>query len=149
MNKKLLFLVLFTAVFLNIFQNTYAIRAIKNPITVTQPDGSTVTILLHGDEFRNSRTTIDGYLVKKNSKGFFTYVNTDPQAASTETNIIARDITKRTANDVNFLKTIYYFFDFSEGKTIINFDEEMKNGFTPEQFKAEMHKRIKAYPWKK
>jgi hypothetical protein len=30
-----------------------------------------------------------------------------------------------------------------------NFDEEMKNGFTPEQFKAEMHKRIKAYPWKK
>lgn len=106
MNKKLLFLVLFTAVFLNIFQNTYAIRAIKNPITVTQPDGSTVTILLHGDEFRNSRTTIDGYLVKKNSKGFFTYVNTDPQAASTETNIIARDITKRTSNDINFLKTI-------------------------------------------
>lgn len=106
MNKKLLFLVLFTAIFLNIFQNTYAIRAIKNPITVTQPDGSTVTILLHGDEFRNTRTTIDGYLVKKNSEGFFTYVNTDPQAASTETNIIARDITKRTANDVNFLKTI-------------------------------------------
>ena len=106
MNKKLLFLVLFTAVFLNIFQNTYAIRAIKNPITVTQPDGYTVTILLHGDEFRNSRTTIDGYLVKKNSKGFFTYVNTDPQAVSAETNIIARDITKRTANDLNFLKTI-------------------------------------------
>lgn len=106
MNKKLLFLVLFTAVFLNIFQNTYAIRAIKNPITVTQPDGSTVTILLHGDEFSNSRTTIDGYLVKKNSKGFFTYVNTDPQAVSAETNIIARDITKRTANDLNFLKTI-------------------------------------------
>ncbi len=106
MNKKLLFLVLFTAVFLNIFQNTYAIRAIKNPITVTQPDGSIVTILLHGDEFRNSRTTMDGYLVKKNSKGFFTYVNTDPQAASTETNIIARDITKRTSNDINFLKTI-------------------------------------------
>jgi len=106
MNKKLLFLVLFTAIFLNIFQNTYAIRAIKNPITVTQPDGSTVTILLHGDEFRNSRTTIDGYLVKKNSKGFFTYVNTDPQAVSAETNIIARDITKRTANDLNFLKTI-------------------------------------------
>jgi len=106
MNKKLLSLVLFATIFLNIFQNTYAIRAIKNPITVTQPDGSTVTILLHGDEFSNSRTTIDGYLVKKNSKGFFTYVNTDPQAASAETNIIARDITKRTANDLNFLKTI-------------------------------------------
>ncbi len=106
MNKKLFSLVLFTVIFLNTFQNTYAIRAIKTPITVTQPDGSTLTILLHGDEFRNSRTTIDGYLLKKNSKGYLTYVNTDPQAASAETNMIARDITKRTANDLNFLKTI-------------------------------------------
>ncbi len=30
-----------------------------------------------------------------------------------------------------------------------DFDEEFKNGYTPEEFKAEMHKRIKAYPWKK
>jgi hypothetical protein len=29
-----------------------------------------------------------------------------------------------------------------------DFDEEFKNGLTPEEFKAEMHKRIKAYPWK-
>lgn len=106
MNKKLFSFVLFTIFFLNTFQNTYAIRAIKTPITVTQPDGSSITILLHGDEFSNSRTTIDGYLVKKNSKGYFTYVNTDPQASSTETSIIARDKTKRTANDLNFLKTI-------------------------------------------
>jgi len=30
-----------------------------------------------------------------------------------------------------------------------DFDEEVRNGYTPEEFKAEMHKRIKAYPWKK
>lgn len=30
-----------------------------------------------------------------------------------------------------------------------NFDEEVKKGYTPEEFKAEMFKRIKAYPWKK
>lgn len=30
-----------------------------------------------------------------------------------------------------------------------NFDEEFKKGYTPEQFKEEMFKRIKAYPWKK
>ncbi len=30
-----------------------------------------------------------------------------------------------------------------------DFDEEFKNGCTPEEFKAEMHKRIEAYPWKK
>lgn len=30
-----------------------------------------------------------------------------------------------------------------------DFDEEFKNGYTPEEFKEEMYKRIKAYPWKK
>ena len=28
------------------------------------------------------------------------------------------------------------------------FEEEFKNGYTPEEFKAEMSKRIKEYPWK-
>lgn len=30
-----------------------------------------------------------------------------------------------------------------------NFDEEFKKGLTAEEFKAEMIKRINAYPWKK
>ncbi|MCV9928459.1 hypothetical protein OIU83_12390 [Flavobacterium sp. LS1R49] len=34
-------------------------------------------------------------------------------------------------------------------RTTFDFDEEMKKGFTPEEFKAEMYKRIKAYPWEK
>lgn len=33
--------------------------------------------------------------------------------------------------------------------TTFNFDEEFAKGLTPEEFKAEMYKRIKAYPWKK
>ena len=34
-------------------------------------------------------------------------------------------------------------------RATFDFDAEFKNGYTPEEFKAEMHKRIKAYPWKK
>lgn len=30
-----------------------------------------------------------------------------------------------------------------------DFDKEVRNGYTPEEFKTEMHTRIKAYPWKK
>ncbi|MXO03875.1 hypothetical protein [Flavobacterium sp. HBTb2-11-1] len=30
-----------------------------------------------------------------------------------------------------------------------DFDAEFAKGLTPEEFKAEMYKRIKAYPWKK
>jgi hypothetical protein len=34
-------------------------------------------------------------------------------------------------------------------RATFDFDEEVRNGYTPEELKAEMHKRIKAYPWKK
>ncbi|RDI54773.1 hypothetical protein [Flavobacterium glaciei] len=34
-------------------------------------------------------------------------------------------------------------------RAIFDFNEEVKNGYTPEEFKAEMFKRIEAYPWKK
>ena len=34
-------------------------------------------------------------------------------------------------------------------RATFDFDEEIRKGYTPEEFKAEMHKRIKAYPWKK
>lgn len=34
-------------------------------------------------------------------------------------------------------------------RATFDFDEEFKNGYTIEQFKEEMHKRINAYPWKK
>jgi hypothetical protein len=34
-------------------------------------------------------------------------------------------------------------------RATFDFDEEVRNGFTPDEFKAEMSKRIKAYPWKK
>jgi hypothetical protein len=37
----------------------------------------------------------------------------------------------------------------SEKETEFDFDKEFENGYTPEEFKEEMFKRIKAYPWKK
>lgn len=34
-------------------------------------------------------------------------------------------------------------------RNTFDFDAEFAKGLTPEEFKAEMSKRIKAYPWKK
>ena len=50
-----------------------AIPANKKPIQVTQPDGTTVTIQLHGDEWLHFNTTADGYSVVKNQQGFYVY----------------------------------------------------------------------------
>ena len=48
----------------------YAVRAYPYPITVTQPDGTTLTIQIHGDEFLNW-TTAGGRLVEKGQDGFY------------------------------------------------------------------------------
>jgi hypothetical protein len=37
----------------------------SKPVSVKQPDGTTVTLLMHGDEFRHFMTTTDGYTVAK------------------------------------------------------------------------------------
>ena len=58
MRKFLLLLVL--GLFCTIAQ---AVPADNAPGKVRQPDGTTLTVCLHGDEFFNYLTTIDGYTV--------------------------------------------------------------------------------------
>lgn len=70
-----------------------AIMANPNPITITQPDGTQLTIRIHGDESFHYITTIDGYLIKRDNNGYFRYFDfennqlvaqkaTNPQARS-------------------------------------------------------------------
>jgi hypothetical protein len=57
--------------------------------------------------------------------------------------------------NVNNLGVPSVFYESSKVKfkgidrATFDFDEEVRNGYTPEEFKAEMHKRIQAYPLKK
>lgn len=51
----------------------WAIPADKTPITVTQSDGTTLTMKLVGDEFFHYNTTIDGYTVLMNASGAYEY----------------------------------------------------------------------------
>ena len=55
----------------------HATPADPTPAKVTQPDGTTVTVQLHGDEFFNYLTTLDGYTVVKNEAGYYTYARLD------------------------------------------------------------------------
>ena len=78
----------------------WAVPADPTPSTVTQPDGSKLTLVLHGDEFMNYLTTADGYTVVKNKAGFYTYARLDGNnLAASE--CIARD--NRTAADRAYL----------------------------------------------
>lgn len=106
MKKNTLFLALCAIFYLMANQNTYAIKAFSGPIVVTQPDGSTLITRLHGDEFNHYQTTEDGYLVKQNSKGYFTYAVVNSDGTSSVSTISAKDVKKRSAQDITFLKTV-------------------------------------------
>ncbi len=65
-----------------------AVRAYPNPITVTQPDGTTITIQMHGDEFLNW-TTCGGSLVQKGRDGFYYKAQFDANGKIITTNVRA------------------------------------------------------------
>ena len=92
---------------LNVFVNiALAVPAFREPVTITQPDGNTLTIRLYGDEFRKVRTTIDGYLIRENAQGFYAYAVRDTDNRLVAGQVIARDPEKRSASDKVFLNKV-------------------------------------------
>ena len=82
-----------------------AIPANPTPVKVTQPDGSTLTLTLHGDEFYHYATTQDGYTVVKNNKGYYTYAKLDGSNL-VSSNIVAHDKPHRNAAEREALNKI-------------------------------------------
>jgi M6 family metalloprotease-like protein len=80
------------------FVTARAVPADPTPARVVQPDGTTLTLVLHGDEFLNYLTTSDGYTVVKNAAGFYTYARLDGSRLVAGV-FVARDAENRTAAD--------------------------------------------------
>ena len=89
-----------------IYLPTYAVKAYPYPLEVKQPDGTSVTIMLHGDEFYHYKTSHDGYLLKTNAKGYLTYATVNTLGEIVESEFIAKDASKRTSPEIKFLKTV-------------------------------------------
>jgi len=85
---------------------THAVKAYPFPVQITQPDGTVLTIRIHGDEFHHIKTTVDGYLVKQNAKGYWTYASQDAAGRITPSEVIARNVSSRSAQDIQFLKSL-------------------------------------------
>ncbi|MBO7604201.1 MAG: M6 family metalloprotease domain-containing protein [Bacteroidales bacterium] len=63
--------IILLAVLFSALQVSNAIPAKKGKIVRVQPDGSKITILLHGDEFKHWATTEDGTIVAPDANGFY------------------------------------------------------------------------------
>ena len=59
----------------------HAVKAYPYPVTVTQPDGTTLTLRLYGDENRSWKTTLDGRPVFQGPDGFWRVTDSLPPAA--------------------------------------------------------------------
>ena len=79
-----------------------AVPAKRDSLKIQQPDGSYVTIRLHGDEWHHFQTTDDGYSVVRDNRGYFVYARLqDGQLTPTE--LVAHDAGERTVQEVSFL----------------------------------------------
>ncbi|MDR3654065.1 MAG: M6 family metalloprotease domain-containing protein [Paludibacter sp.] len=88
---------LFFAVCLN------AVPATPYPVKITQPDGTVLTVRLHGDEYFNYKTTLDGYALTPNTQGVLTYAKSDAYGNLISTSVKANDINQRTAVEKNLI----------------------------------------------
>lgn len=84
----------------------HAVKAKPGVRTMEQPDGTTIDVVLHGDEHFHFYTTADGYLIEQ-ADGRFYYSEVDEATGLAEnSHRVARDADKRPAPDVAFLRRI-------------------------------------------
>ena len=95
----------------------WACPGYRKPVDVKQPDGTIVTLLMHGDEFLNFMTTSDGYTVVKGEDNFYYYADAD-NGELISSSIIARNMEARSESDNLFLSGIKKMIcpDMTEGQ---------------------------------
>ena len=108
--KKLLSLLIVSVVYLQAF----AIPANPDPVTVPQPNGEEVTLIMQGDEFINWAVTLDGYTLLINSEFFWSYAQLDASGDLKPSAHIATEIENRSPEVIAWLQTIKPGLFYSE-----------------------------------
>lgn len=77
----------------------------KTPMRVVQPDGSVLTIVKRGDERCHNTFTLDGFLLTKDSAGFYRYAFAE-RPGELQSGPLAKDEALRDESDNAFLASI-------------------------------------------
>jgi hypothetical protein len=83
-------------------QCALAVPARKGTAKMLQPDGTTVTISLHGDEYLHFYTTADGYSIVKDANNRYVYAELK-DGQLTPTRFVAHDASERTSAEKAYL----------------------------------------------
>lgn len=84
---------------------TLAVPAKPGNCKVVYPDGNTVTIRLHGDEYLHFNTTDDGYTVVKDERGYYVYA-TVSDGKLVPTSLVAHDSEERSTAEKAYLQSV-------------------------------------------
>jgi M6 family metalloprotease-like protein len=95
---------------------TYGVSAYPYPVTITQPDGSKITVTLKGDEHMKWAQTTDGYSVMRNNTGIFEYARLDANQNMIPSGVQARNEQERSNDDIQFLSRTPRGLTYSAGQ---------------------------------
>ena len=114
-----------------------AVPAHRGAAQVRQPDGSTVTLRLHGDEWMSFHTTDDGYSVVKNQRGYYVYAHLK-EGRLEATERVAHDMAERSSAELKWLKGIrkYQAPAISERKALQKAAEQNRRAATLQNRRA-------------
>lgn len=76
-----------------------AIPAYPGLMSRQQPDGTVLTVQLHGDEYLNFTTTADGYTVVLRADGFYCYAQLNADGKLEPTSLVAHDAAQRSDDE--------------------------------------------------
>jgi M6 family metalloprotease-like protein len=129
MNRFLLYcrLAIICIVFLIGSNNVSGIGADPNPQIIRQPDGSVLTVHIHGDEWFNWVATADGYRIIRNKQGVFEYAAVLKSGEVVPSGIKVSNVLNRNNDENNFLQTVSKGSRVS-GEIIQNIRNERRTG---------------------
>lgn len=121
-------------------QDAEAVKAYPRPVTITQPDGTKITVRIHGDESFHYTTTIDGFMLERDKAGFFRYVNYDfNTGVKTLSEQRARNVGERTADEKTFIANL-------KAAQLITADMKMRRPVTLKQHGKAVRPWLKKQP---
>jgi len=89
--------------FLMVISTAYAVKADPTPAVVQQPDGTMLTVVLHGDEHCNWYSTLDGVLLVQTPKGYYVAETAD-DGELVATSTLAHNANQRTTNELRMIQ---------------------------------------------
>ncbi len=106
LKQKNLLAFIFLLFFMFCMVPAHSVPAYPHPIEFSQPDGTTITILLKGDEKVNWAETIDGYTILVTKEGYYEYAVKDEHGDLVFSGVRVSEPDKRSEEEADFLQSI-------------------------------------------